>query len=113
MAKYGMCVGDYGGSPWALQFESGDNYTSFADPDPWIAYARSQGIQGTTTRDRAYALPLQPQERRRLEEQAEGARARAVEEPTAGACAPRRAPSRASRARTRSGKRAPEKEEDP
>jgi hypothetical protein len=44
MAKYGMYVGDNGGSPWALQFESGDNYTSFGQPDPWIAYAQSQGI---------------------------------------------------------------------
>jgi hypothetical protein len=47
MAKYGMYVGNNGGSPWALQFESGDNYTSFGDPDPWVAYARSQGIQGS------------------------------------------------------------------
>jgi List-Bact-rpt repeat protein len=44
MAKYGMYVGDNGGSPWALQFESGDNYTSFGQPDPWIAYAQAQGI---------------------------------------------------------------------
>jgi hypothetical protein len=47
MAKYGMYVGDNGGSPWALQFESGDNYTSFGQPDPWIAYAQSQGITGS------------------------------------------------------------------
>jgi hypothetical protein len=46
IANYGMYVGDYGGSPWALQFESSDNYASFGDPDPWIEYARSQGIQG-------------------------------------------------------------------
>ncbi|MFL5892598.1 MAG: InlB B-repeat-containing protein [Solirubrobacterales bacterium] len=47
MAKYGMYVGDNGGAPWALQLESGDNYTSFGDADPWVAYAKSQGIQGS------------------------------------------------------------------
>ena len=47
MATYGMYVGDDGGAPWALQFESGDNYTSFGVPDPWVAYAKSHGIQGT------------------------------------------------------------------
>ena len=47
MAKYGMYVGDNGGSPWALQFESGDNYTSFGQQDPWIAYAQAQGITGS------------------------------------------------------------------
>ena len=46
MARYGMYVGDDGGAPWALQFESGDNYTSFGEPDPWVAYAKSQGING-------------------------------------------------------------------
>ena len=46
MAKYGMYVGDDGGSTWSLMFESGDNYTSFGHPDPWIAYARSRGIRG-------------------------------------------------------------------
>jgi hypothetical protein len=47
MATYGMYVGDDGGAPWALQYESGDNYTSFGVPDPWVAYAKSQGIKGT------------------------------------------------------------------
>ena len=46
MAKYGMYVGDYGSAPWALQFESGDNYTSFGYPDPWLTYARSLSIPG-------------------------------------------------------------------
>jgi hypothetical protein len=41
-----MYVGDDGGSSWSLLFESGDNYTSFGHPDPWIAYARSRGIRG-------------------------------------------------------------------
>jgi hypothetical protein len=80
MAKYGMYVGNNGGSPWALQFESGDNYTSFGDPDPWVAYARSQGIQGIhdTKTDRTL-YPFSLKKRRRLEEQAEGACAGAVE----------------------------------
>ena len=47
MATYGMYVGDDGGAPWALSIESGDNYTSFGEPDPWVAYAKSQGIDGT------------------------------------------------------------------
>jgi hypothetical protein len=46
MAKYGMYVGDDGGASWSLQFESGDNYTSFGHRDPWTAYARSRGIPG-------------------------------------------------------------------
>ena len=62
MATYGMYVGDDGGAPWALQFESGDNYTSFGVPDPWVAYAKSQGIKGTydSAIDRTlYSLDLQ------------------------------------------------------
>jgi len=47
MATYGMYVADDGGARWALQLESGDNYTSFGLPDPWVAYAASQGIEGT------------------------------------------------------------------
>jgi len=46
MARYGMYVGDDGGNTWGLQFESGDNYTSFGKHDPWIAYAHSQGVKG-------------------------------------------------------------------
>jgi hypothetical protein len=62
------------------RFESGDNYTSFGDPDPWVAYARSQGIQGIhdTKTDRTL-YPFSLKKRRRLEEQAEGACAGAVE----------------------------------
>ena len=80
MAKYGMYVGDNGGSPWALQFESGDNYTSFGQQDPWIAYAQAQGITGVVQLiDRPRRLLLQLQERCRLGQQAEGAGTRAVE----------------------------------
>jgi hypothetical protein len=47
MHKYGMYVGDNGGAPWSVQFESGFDYTSFGLPDPWIAYAQSQGISSS------------------------------------------------------------------
>ena len=76
MAKYGMYVGDNGGAPWALQFESGDNYTSFGKPDPWVDYAQSHRIQGLRLVDRLHRLRLQLQERRRLGQQPEGARPR-------------------------------------
>ena len=79
MAKYGMYVGDNGGSPWALQFESGDNYTSFGEPDPWVAYAQAQGSRDPTTHRSAARLLLQLQERCRLGQQAEGAGTRAVD----------------------------------
>jgi hypothetical protein len=42
MAHYGMFVGDTGGSPWGLEFESGSTYTSFGQPDPWVAWAKQQ-----------------------------------------------------------------------
>jgi len=45
MAEYGMYVGDTGGSPWDLEFESGSTYTSFGYPDPLVAYARRAGLQ--------------------------------------------------------------------
>jgi len=47
MAKYGMYVGDDGGAAWALQIESGDNYTSFGKRDPWVTYAKAHGIHGS------------------------------------------------------------------
>jgi hypothetical protein len=77
MAKYGMYVGDNGGAPWALQFEAGDNYTSFGKPDPWVEDAQSQGDPGLVRLvDRPHRLLLQLQERRRLGQQPEGARPR-------------------------------------
>ena len=36
LARYGMFVGDTGGSPWDLEFESGSTYTSFGYPDPIV-----------------------------------------------------------------------------
>jgi hypothetical protein len=45
MARYGMYVGDTGGSPWDLELESGSTYTSFGYEDPAVAYARRAGIR--------------------------------------------------------------------
>ena len=45
MRRYGMYVGDTGGSPWDLQFESGSTYTSFGEEDPMVGFARDQGIE--------------------------------------------------------------------
>jgi hypothetical protein len=39
MARYGMYVGDTGGSSWGLKEESGVSYTSFGRPDPWVTLA--------------------------------------------------------------------------
>ena len=44
MARYGMFVGDTGGSPWDLEFESGSTYTSFGYPDPIVTLAKRLGI---------------------------------------------------------------------
>jgi hypothetical protein len=44
MARYGMFVGDTGGSPWDLEFESGSTYTSFRREDPLVDTARRAGI---------------------------------------------------------------------
>ena len=44
MAHYGMYVGDTGGSPWDLQFESGSTYTSFGYADRMVAFAQQAGI---------------------------------------------------------------------
>jgi hypothetical protein len=40
MARYGMFVGDTGGSSWGLQLESGATYTAYGRPDPLAAFAR-------------------------------------------------------------------------
>jgi len=42
MAHYGMFVGDTGGSPWGVEFESGSTYTSYGQADPWVAWAKQQ-----------------------------------------------------------------------
>ena len=35
MARYGMFVGDTGGSGWGILIESASSFTSFGRPDPW------------------------------------------------------------------------------
>jgi hypothetical protein len=44
IAHYGMYVGDTGGSPMDLQFESGSGYTSFGYADPMATFAAQVGI---------------------------------------------------------------------
>ena len=44
IAHYGMYVGDTGGSPMDLQFESGSGYTSFGYADPMASFAEQAGI---------------------------------------------------------------------
>jgi hypothetical protein len=55
MARYGMFVGDTGGSPWDLEFESGSTYTSFGYEDPLDRHARRLGLSRD---DGAYHWPL-------------------------------------------------------
>lgn len=44
LAKYGAVVGDTGGSPMDLQFESGRTYTSFGYEDEMVTFAREAGV---------------------------------------------------------------------
>jgi hypothetical protein len=44
LARYGAFVGDTGGSPWDLQFESGRSYTSFGYEDEMVIFAQQVGI---------------------------------------------------------------------
>lgn len=47
MQRYGMYVGDTGGSPWDLMFESGSTYTSFPPyTDPMVNYAINHQGEG-------------------------------------------------------------------
>jgi hypothetical protein len=48
MATYGMYFGDTGGGTWGLQFESGSTYTSFGVGDPVAAFARANGVPGSS-----------------------------------------------------------------
>jgi hypothetical protein len=43
IARYGMFVGDTGGSSWGIQIESGSSYTSFGHEDPWVPIAKQIG----------------------------------------------------------------------
>ena len=40
MRRYGLFVGDTGGSGWGFKVESGTSATSFGRPDPWAALGR-------------------------------------------------------------------------
>ena len=40
MAHYGMIVGDTGGDSWAVEYESGVQYTSQGQPDKWVELAK-------------------------------------------------------------------------
>jgi hypothetical protein len=44
MRRYGVFLGDTGGSSWGLQLESGATYTSFGYPDPLVTFARRVGL---------------------------------------------------------------------
>ncbi len=43
MARYGMFVGDTGGSGWTVAIESGQTFWSFGAPDPMLTVARASG----------------------------------------------------------------------
>jgi len=44
MARYGLFVGDTGGSPLDLHFESGSTYTSFGYEDRMVGFAAAAGL---------------------------------------------------------------------
>ena len=56
MAHYGMIVGDTGGDSWAVEYESGVQYTSLGQPDKWVSLAQKVGIAKGSTG--AYAFNL-------------------------------------------------------
>ena len=51
MARYGMFVGDTGGSGWGILIESASSFTSFGRPDPWVRIARRIGLPETVAAD--------------------------------------------------------------
>jgi hypothetical protein len=56
MAQYGMFVGDTGGDSWAVQYESGIQYTSLGQPDKWVELAKKSGL--TRSSSGAYGFNL-------------------------------------------------------
>jgi len=44
LARHGAFVGDTGGSGFQFHFASGASYVAFGVPDPFVAFARAQGI---------------------------------------------------------------------
>jgi hypothetical protein len=51
MRRYGMYIGDTGGSGWGIKVESGSSATSFGRPDPWSTLARRLGLAAYAGRD--------------------------------------------------------------
>jgi hypothetical protein len=51
MARYGMFIGDTGGSSWGIGSESGSSQTSFGRPDPWVKLAQRFGLPGYVSSD--------------------------------------------------------------
>jgi hypothetical protein len=51
MRRYGMFVGDTGGSGWGLKVESGGSATSFGRPDPWSTLGRRLGVPSSVDDD--------------------------------------------------------------
>src|SRR4051812_29502473 len=56
MAHYGMIVGDTGGDSWAVEYESGVEYTSQGQPDKWVALAKKFGLSASSTGQYAFNL---------------------------------------------------------
>jgi hypothetical protein len=56
MARYGMIVGDTGGDSWAVQYESGIQYTSLGQTDKWVELAKKFGL--TKSSSGAYGFNL-------------------------------------------------------
>jgi hypothetical protein len=61
MARYGMIVGDTGGTGWGVRTESGTSYTSFGYADPWAQLGRRFGVgswRSSATGRRKYLFDL-------------------------------------------------------
>jgi hypothetical protein len=57
LSTYGAYVADTTGvaDQWGFETESAQSYTSFGQPDPWVQYARSLGIQPQDFNDNGYS----------------------------------------------------------
>lgn len=44
VARYGMYVGDTGGTTWSIKEESGASYTSLGEEDRWVQFAKRAGV---------------------------------------------------------------------
>ncbi|MFN8160832.1 MAG: hypothetical protein U0R52_07295 [Solirubrobacterales bacterium] len=54
MARYGLYVGDTSNPTWGIQFESATSFTSFGQPDPWLALGKRLGVPGWVEGGRQY-----------------------------------------------------------